>query len=56
MNYNELLNKLSSSMANNNTKKLNTEKKINNTVNSKTDNVADLLNKIGLEVQRRGGY
>jgi hypothetical protein len=56
MNYNELLNKLSSGMASA-TKNSGSRTVNNNAVSTpKEDTTSTMLNKIGLEVQRQGGY
>lgn len=55
MNYNELLNKLSSGMAT--AIKNSGSRAVNNAVSApKEDTTSTMLNKIGLEVQRQGGY
>ena len=56
MNYNELLNKLSSWMTSA-TKKSSGSRTTGNAVSTpKEDTTSTMLNKIGLEVQRQGGY
>lgn len=56
MNYNELLNKLSSGMVSA-AKKSSGSRTAGNAVSTpKEDTTSTMLNKIGLEVQRQGGY
>lgn len=56
MTYNELLNKLSSGMITA-TNKRSDSRTTNSTVSTpKEDTTSTMLNKIGLEVQRQGGY
>ena len=56
MNYNELLNKMSSKMQSA-SGKASGSSMANNTVSTpKEDTTSTMLNKIGLEVQRQGGY
>lgn len=56
MNYNELLNKMSSKMQSASIKASNSGF-INNAVSTpKEDTTSTMLNKIGLEIQRQGGY
>ena len=56
MDYNELLNKLSSKMSSA-ASKASGFRTVNNAVSTpKEDTTSIILNKVGLEVQRRGGY
>lgn len=56
MNYNELLNKISSKMQSASVK-VSGSRTANNVVSTpKEDTTSTMLNKIGLEVQRQGGY
>lgn len=56
MNYNELLNKMSSKMSSASSK-ISDSRTTNNAVSTpKEDNTSTMLNKIGLEIQRQGGY
>lgn len=56
MNYNELLNKLSSKMSAASSK-VSGSRTANGAVSTpKEDTTSTMLNKIGLEVQRQGGY
>ena len=56
MEYNELLNKLSSQMSSEITKKNNFNVSNTKTTINDEDTTSIMLNKIGLEVQRQGGY
>lgn len=53
MNYNELLNKMSSNIS---SASSSNKKNVNKINMPKEDTTSDTLNKIGLEVQRQGGY
>lgn len=56
MNYNELLNKMSSKLSSASSK-ISGSRTTNNAVSTpKEDNTSTMLNKIGLEIQRQGGY
>lgn len=56
MNYNELLNKMSSTMQSA-SGRVSGSRTTNNAISTpKEDNTSTMLNKIGLEVQRQGGY
>lgn len=56
MNYNELLNKLSSKMSSVLAKASGSHPANNAVSTPKEDITSTMLNKIGLEVQRQGGY
>ena len=56
MNYNELLNKLSSKMSSASVKASGSRTTNGAGFTSKEDNTSIMLNRIGLEVQRQGGY
>ena len=56
MNYNELLNKISSQMLSASGKVSGSRTTNNAVFTSKEDNTSIMLNRIGLEVQRQGGY
>ena len=56
MNYNELLNKMSSKMSSASAKATNSRVANNAVSTPKEDTTSNMLNKIGLEVQRQGGY
>ena len=56
MNYNELLNKLSSKMSSASAKASGSRAANNAVSTPKEDITSTMLNKIGLEVQRQGGY
>ena len=55
MNYNELLNKMSSKMSAASTEAARRKAKASHVSTPKEDTTSTLLNKIGLEVQRQGG-
>ena len=55
MNYNELLNKMSSKMSSASSK-ISGSRTTNSAATPKEDNTSTMLNKIGLEIQRQGGY
>lgn len=56
MNYNELLNKISSQMLSAAGKTSGSRTTSGAGLTSKEDNTSIMLNRIGLEVQRQGGY
>ncbi len=56
MTYNELLNKLSSGMSSASVKSSGSRTANNAVSTPKEDTTSNMLNKIGLEVQRQGGY
>lgn len=56
MTYNELLNKLSSKMSSASAKSSSSRAANNAGSTPKEDTTSTVLNKIGLEVQRQGGY
>lgn len=56
MTYNELLNKLSSGMSSASIKNSGSRTANNAVSTPKEDTTSTMLNKIGLEVQRQGGY
>ena len=56
MNYNELLNKMSSKMQSASIKANNSSLPNKAVSTPKEDTTSTMLNKIGLEVQRQGGY
>jgi len=56
MNYNELLTQLSTKMSSASIKASGSRTANNAVSTPKEDNTSTMLNKIGLEVQRQGGY